>query len=360
MKNCRRENGLLPGGSPVSRTASPVNGKRRRTSAIYGLNVGECYANYDPKSHCLKTSQGFLFPIEDDSLMESCLTFTKAGLMRNGKLYRLRKSARPMLEKEYGLSVKNAKADFPTPTVNGNYNRKGASKTSGDGLATAIKHFPTPTAADATTGGIIGQFDEFFITSNGLPRRVNKNGKDGSLTLSRFVQFPGINEQLNISEQDLLLKQKKQYIPTPTASDYHTAVIGRINGTKKYKSNLKEFVKIYPTPRASMPGSRPNKKGGRILAEEVKKACNGQEGGLNPDWVEAMMGYPLYWTDTEKEIIEKNYPFVWLDGTWEKDIPRLSKNKKNRINRLKCLGNSVVPEIPALIWLMIKSYMKEC
>jgi hypothetical protein len=37
---------------------------------------------------------------------------------------------------------------WPTPTVFGNYNRKGLSKTSGDGLATAVKMWPTPTASD--------------------------------------------------------------------------------------------------------------------------------------------------------------------------------------------------------------------
>lgn len=35
---------------------------------------------------------------------------------------------------------------WPTPTVCGNYNRKGASKTSGDGLATAVAKWPTATA----------------------------------------------------------------------------------------------------------------------------------------------------------------------------------------------------------------------
>ncbi|WP_373690319.1 DNA cytosine methyltransferase [Bacillus halotolerans] len=37
---------------------------------------------------------------------------------------------------------------WPTPTVHGNYNKKGASKNSGTGLATAVKLFPTPTARD--------------------------------------------------------------------------------------------------------------------------------------------------------------------------------------------------------------------
>lgn len=37
---------------------------------------------------------------------------------------------------------------LPTLTVSGNWNRKGASKTSGDGLATAMKYLPTLCASD--------------------------------------------------------------------------------------------------------------------------------------------------------------------------------------------------------------------
>lgn len=37
---------------------------------------------------------------------------------------------------------------WPTPTVHGDYNRKGASKNSGDGLATAVKMYPPPAARD--------------------------------------------------------------------------------------------------------------------------------------------------------------------------------------------------------------------
>ena len=37
---------------------------------------------------------------------------------------------------------------IPTPTVHGNYNRKGASKNSGNGLATWVRQVPTPTCHD--------------------------------------------------------------------------------------------------------------------------------------------------------------------------------------------------------------------
>jgi DNA (cytosine-5)-methyltransferase 1 len=41
-----------------------------------------------------------------------------------------------------------ARTLWPTPTVCGNYNRKGLSANSGDGLATAVATWPTPTASD--------------------------------------------------------------------------------------------------------------------------------------------------------------------------------------------------------------------
>ena len=41
---------------------------------------------------------------------------------------------------------------WPTPTVCGNYNRKGASASSGDGLATAVLKCATPTARDWRSG----------------------------------------------------------------------------------------------------------------------------------------------------------------------------------------------------------------
>lgn len=44
--------------------------------------------------------------------------------------------------------------------------------------------------------------------------------------------------------------------------------LGRINSAG---GDLQAAVKVWPTPRAGNPGSRPNKKGGKILAEEVKK-----------------------------------------------------------------------------------------
>ena len=67
------------------------------------------------------------------------------------------------------------------------------------------------------------------------------------------------------------------------------------------------------------------------------------------------MGYPQAWTDIDREDIaaDTDYPGAWVDGSWEEGIPRVLPGVKNRVSRLKCLGNAVVPQIPALLWILV-------
>lgn len=53
--------------------------------------------------------------------------------------YGRNKSLGPNAQERMSLQTMARRNMWPTPTVHGNYNRKGASKTSGDGLATAVK-----------------------------------------------------------------------------------------------------------------------------------------------------------------------------------------------------------------------------
>lgn len=50
-------------------------------------------------------------------------------------------------DRQGGDNLRLATREWPTPTVTGNHNRKGASATSQDGLSTAVKEWPTPTVA---------------------------------------------------------------------------------------------------------------------------------------------------------------------------------------------------------------------
>ena len=123
--------------------------------------------------------------------------------------------------------------------------------------------------------------------------------------------------------------------PTPRASEAGPD-FAKLNRSKTGIS-LQTAVAMWPTPRAANPGSRPNGKGGKILAEEVAIAeglrergqtfatpksrdWKGQSqrgihapgdalpnmdrgdgnpvgGSLNPTWVEWLMGWPLGGTD---------------------------------------------------------------
>lgn len=102
-----------------------------------GEKCGASWAKYDPATSSWKTHQ--LSLLGD---WEPCSeTWPRWGTMRAGECWELSTLVRRIDGTASGL--------WPTPTVCGNHNAKGASATSGDGLATAVARFPTPAAQDA-------------------------------------------------------------------------------------------------------------------------------------------------------------------------------------------------------------------
>jgi hypothetical protein len=128
-------------------------------------------------------------------------------------------------------------------------------------------------------------------------------------------------EQARFAGSDPRRPKYREAIPTPTANDA--------------KNSLTE----------SQIGR------GTLTANLVESGIRGQ---LSPDWVERLMGYPDGWTDIERENVdmENNYPMAWFDGSWD-TIPRVVAGTKNRVSRLKGLGNAVVPQIPEFLWKLI-------
>lgn len=130
----------------------------------YGQKWLGLLGKYDPGTHSLKTAQ--LSLLED--LTGCCLTLPRWGLMLDGELFPQPIPALSMRENESGY--------WPTPTVCGNHNRKGASATSGDGLATAVKKrmWPTPQASDNRDRG--------NASTPAIQRRIEK-GKQVMLSM---------------------------------------------------------------------------------------------------------------------------------------------------------------------------------
>jgi hypothetical protein len=69
----------------------------------------------------------------------------------------------------HGIDLPSHVQIFPTPTIHGNYNRKGASAGSGDGLETFVKMYPTPTAGDSKNNNPPSQRKENGRHSDSLP-----------------------------------------------------------------------------------------------------------------------------------------------------------------------------------------------
>ena len=127
-------------------TSSPVV-SHARTLVLQDL----VQAWKETEADCFSRSQGSLASYDRDSyswrtcqlsLLEAASTLLQPlprwGMTRGGVLYQLNPLVHP-------ISVTGGFC-WPTPTVTGNFNRKGASQKSGDGLETAVKMWPTPKA----------------------------------------------------------------------------------------------------------------------------------------------------------------------------------------------------------------------
>ena len=319
------------------------------------------------------------------------------GLILSGCLYELRTLARPMEGFGGSLSDGDDEEAWATPSVCGNHNRIGASATSGDGLATQVNAWPTPSASNPNDGESWESWES---------RRVR-------------VQAEGING--NGMGMPLGIAVKPQAWPSPRASDgEHLGANPTTTTTTRRlaadQANLPEAVlengrvfnstpglmtleaappfaeKNWPTPTsaAAIQGeNEPDGKRGQTLVSAARsqhwptpcvgrnsesptggpsgglnggagaraslrdglgeKAANAIIGGsLNPAWVECLMGWPLGWTDAMNPCpgIWPGWPAGMGPHQHAYEPPRISPKGSvaNRVARIKACGNGVVPK----------------
>ena len=315
--------------------------------AASGLSSQGLLAKYDHDTHLLKTAQCSLF---GDST-ESCATLPRWGTMRNGVCWERTTSVRHIKEIESGY--------LPTPrsgkTTNENLDswqkRHDAGKVATPPLGLAVKMFPTPTCADGAQGAVLNDDIDIYFLNSGMPRKRSKQGIDGSVGLSRFVaimdkpdMWPTPTASAMPCEGTQRIMRKKWLAGEMTLEEA-SAIAGRDVRKKQGKVEA-----MWPTPRAQQASSsRPNGKGGKILAEEVKKT-ESTGGQLNPDWVELLMGWPLGWTDITKPC---HNPIPAWPADWEGDTPRVTTKTPHRVERLKAIGNGQVPAVAACAWAIL-------
>ena len=204
--------------------------------------------------------------------------------------------------------------------------------------------WPTVVTSDATVGAIISKNDIYRKTSTGSLRKINKNGKDGSLGLARTVKmWPTVrsssaneasNKEIQNNNPKARLEVEIQNWPTPRAMEPGSTSPGYGKGLKntainwrtpnasdgeggimewrngkaaklKLRDHSVHAVKSWATPttRDWKDGSaKDNSKTNSLLGRqaprimEVGKNC---QITLNPLFTNHLMGWPIGWTRFE-------------------------------------------------------------
>ena len=293
----------LPG-SRASHIQSQDTDRESPMSAISGLKRGELLMRYDRPFACWRTYQGSLFDLTMDGQHMGALyseSFPNSGMIVSGQLYQLPTQAHPISANDGGSR------HIPTPSASDGYIQ--------DLNSTQQKPdtFKSLNLPDYTT--------RYPDNGSGLwptPKAGNPgsrpNGKGGKI----------LNEEVQIAEG---LRNRGELWPTPTARDHK-------DGTAESCSNVPE---------------------NGLLGRTIHEGQNQPTAALNPDWVEWLMGVPIGWSSPEP--LPEGAWEEWItditSGTWwdtERDIPRVTTERTNRVKRLKALGNGIVPRcIPVFL-----------
>lgn len=201
----------------------------------------------------------------------------------------------------------------------------------------AQETWPTVVSADASMGAIISPNDIYKETSTGSLRKINKNGKDGSLGLARTVK---------------MMNSQQQNWPTVRTSSANGASSKEVEAGNP-KQRLEVMIANWPTPRAQEPGSTSENYGkglkntaenwatpttrdwkdtananvpvnsllGRQAPQIMKDGTESQI-TLNPRFTEWLMGWPVGWT--EFELAETEW-FHWL------------QRMRGELSRMECI-----------------------
>ena len=213
--------------------------------------------------------------------------------------------------------------------------------TGGDG---GSWHIPTPSVSDVYIGNL--------MSSQQSPDKMH------SVSLPNFVErYPH-----GFRHGPTLDVQVAQY-PTPISSDA-TGSRSSKGSARPDEGGLLHAVKAkqWPTPATSQdykpvrplaPSEDIGTHGTMLVGAVGDEDPSAIGSVLSADWVEWLMGIPQGWTDIDRKADYHS----WLAAAagperlhWVKEdgLPRTVTNQKNRVSRLKMLGNGIVPGTAAL------------
>lgn len=404
----RAKTSALPERGPASAESVPDSGPSSPGSL----------ARWNPSSSSWRTRQRSL----EGGLIEYSETFPKWGSMRNGELFPQKTPSGLVDLRQWITCVKEFGSSVTTlPTAGASKANNDVSlRCSGDGrekpnkLGWAVATLPTPTQSDGAggpgcdgrEGGLnlrtavsvgtpttakTGRSDRFKKGRRRTPQEIAESmtaptpsasdaSRGGVLTdnmtgvsLVQYVNttrvptphgFSKDGKSNGPSGNELGHAVNRMRVPTPRSADGIYAGVTATCTTKRRaangQANLGEFVlATIPTPAAQ------DAKNSRLPVSQTDRDSvpgymirTGQEGSLNPDWVEWLMCWPVGWTSFEPMSADTFDEWLILVQmrAWhhvEPPIPRTAKDIANRVARLKAIGNGQHSLAAWLAWTIL-------
>ncbi len=198
---------------------------------------------------------------------------------------------KPPLCQEVKDAVETHEQKWATPNVCGNHNRKGASKTSGDGLSTQVKNWATPNTMD--------HMDQ--RSPEALQRQFETTRKGRTAPANLREQIHPQNWPTPTTAEGTKIGNQPNFGQVGLSN--HPSIVGQPDRAKLNKSGKNQ--ESWPTPRANKVHPEITEKNREHLAnrkkanleEDIAGHCGKATGKLNPSWVEHLMGLPAGWTD---------------------------------------------------------------
>ena len=316
--------------------------------ADFGRSTHVSFAKFDPVSFSWKIPH-FLFQGDWDKFSE---TWPRWGMMVRGECFRLPPWERDTGATAFGelscggIETAEESATGPTPTVFGNGNRSEYGGKSGDGLDTAVKR-----AAESATGPTPTRRD--YRSTNGKPHgRGDANLNDEVVRRAKSATGPtpkvrdcDPTSRNQKPRDDLKCAVEMGMIKSHLYPTVGTKTMGGCSGSFAKLKALEEIGRQTPEERRAMSS---HLTGGK----DPDKANVGM---LNPDWVEWLMGWPLWWTDVDFNGERAKLPWLDLaDDPADGPTPflrRTTTDKRNRVKRIETLGNGQVPLCAAVAFV---------
>lgn len=185
-------------------------------------------------------------------------------------------------------------------------------------------------------------------TGTGLPVDLNDTVAARQLLPTPTVCGNHNRKGVSPTSGDGLATAVRKLLPTPTAQDGKNSTLPPSQrGRDTIPGEISRL--LLPTPMASDSDSWNNqtaesRKSKKQFVRLNNVVAAGQGGLLNPEFVEALMGFPIGWTDVEAAA---PLPEIGLGEAWQ--IPPVAGSAPNRVARIKGLGNAVVPQVAEVI-----------